>query len=502
MNRGDIRNNRRIDFYLSLLLIGLTFLIYGKSLFYNFISDDWNIIVRRENFWKDSSNLRKLFLIPEDKEFNLSQALLEYFNSSREISYRPINTLSYFLDYKFWKLNPLGYHLTNVIFHGLNALLLYQLAILLTLSRKASLISALIFLLHPIQVEAVAVPSFREDLLALFFYLVAFYLAIKMKASRGNIPFLLLAVSSLLSYLLAILCKENAFLFPFLLILYFYFSSESKEVKMGVKFIPFFVFLFLISLFFVHLRVGYNLAIAVNFRILRAGILSELFTIIKTLAGYLYWLLFPVGVKFYLVGQESPVLRFTPDLLSDLLFLLILFSCFIFCIYKKKFWPGFGLGWLMLHLLPLGFIRYLPSLKAARYFYFPSVGFALLLGSYFQLVGKLNGKTKRIFAGLLLSCLLIFYGWMTSSQLPNWENDLKLWRKMAKDFPGEKFINYQYHLHYGGFLSWSNHPQSALKEYLQAYLNIPQSREILGKIAQTLKELGNEKAAEKFMWRE
>src|SRR3989339_1150726 len=49
----------------------------------------------------------------------------DYFTSSGELSYRPVVTLSYFIDYFFWQLNPLGYHLTNLLLHSLNSVFLF-----------------------------------------------------------------------------------------------------------------------------------------------------------------------------------------------------------------------------------------------------------------------------------------------------------------------------------------------------------------------------------------
>ncbi|MDQ1274196.1 MAG: hypothetical protein QG591_2826 [Planctomycetota bacterium] len=44
-----------------------------------------------------------------------------YFTAAGELSYRPLVTLTYFIDYTLWHLNPLGYHLTNLLLHCLNA---------------------------------------------------------------------------------------------------------------------------------------------------------------------------------------------------------------------------------------------------------------------------------------------------------------------------------------------------------------------------------------------
>src|SRR5574337_136806 len=95
------------------LIIFISVLLYINSLSNTFVYDDVYIIT--ENYLiKSLGNLPKLFL-------------KDYLLLSGELSYRPIVTLSYFIDYAIWQLNPLVYHLTNVILHTVNVFLFYCL---------------------------------------------------------------------------------------------------------------------------------------------------------------------------------------------------------------------------------------------------------------------------------------------------------------------------------------------------------------------------------------
>lgn len=141
--------------FLSYLIItSISILVYKEVLYHNFVSDDWSLIVRREDFIKNLSNIKVLFLIPQDGEgFKFRSQLYRYLVATREVSYRPLNTLSYFIDYRLWGLNPLGYHFTNLTIHILNALLVYQLGLSLGLGWPGGLVAGLVFALHPLQVK-------------------------------------------------------------------------------------------------------------------------------------------------------------------------------------------------------------------------------------------------------------------------------------------------------------------------------------------------------------
>ena len=99
--------------------------------------------------------------------------------------YQPLSWMTFGLDYLFWGMNPLGYHLTNVILHAANAVIFYFVTLRLlslalsnpALSGGPGLIAAagfaaLLFAIHPLRVESVAWATERRDVLSGLFFLL------------------------------------------------------------------------------------------------------------------------------------------------------------------------------------------------------------------------------------------------------------------------------------------------------------------------------------------
>lgn len=463
-----------------LIIVLISILVYKEVVYHNFLSDDWAIIVRRKDFISNPANIRVLFLFPQkDEKFNFRKQLYRYLMATKEVSYRPLNTLSYFIDYRFWKLNPRGYHLTNLTIHTLNSLLVYQLGTYLTLGWMGGLVAGLIFTLHPVQIEPLAVVSFREDILACFFILLAvlLFLSANQKGEHG-----LKLIISAGCYFVAILCKENVLVYPFL-ILGLIFINKNQGISRSIKL--YLLTIFLISILFGFIRFHYNPPVAINSSVLSAGLLAEILTVFHVMATYIQWVFVPLGIKFYLVNQAQAVSDFTPLILSDMLIVLIILGFLVYHILARGYKAGFAALWIIVNLIPLLAIRYLASMLAARYLYIPLIGFAIFIGI---LASYGWHRKKYILLGLIV-LLVLSYGVITQYSLKNWENDLYLWKKMATDFPGDNYCNFQYHIHRGGFLYWQKEYIPALKEYLQAYQYFPEDKGVLQKIGDILSKL-------------
>src|SRR5688572_13909862 len=91
------------------------------------------------------------------------------FSATEASNWHPLTWLSHMLDVQFFGLNPAGHHLTSIVVHGFNALLVFTLFKLMTGAVGRSWFVAALFGLHPLRVESVAWIAERKDVLGVMF---------------------------------------------------------------------------------------------------------------------------------------------------------------------------------------------------------------------------------------------------------------------------------------------------------------------------------------------
>jgi protein O-mannosyl-transferase len=148
------------------------------------------------------------------------------FTTYDDANWHPLTWLSHAFDCQLFGINPVGHHVMNVLFHAINAVLLFLLLQYATGFRWRSLMVAALFALHPINVESVAWPSERKTVLSTLFFLLAFYAYVwytrKESVRRYS------AVVGL--YALALMAKPQVITFPFLLLLWDYWPLHRISV--------------------------------------------------------------------------------------------------------------------------------------------------------------------------------------------------------------------------------------------------------------------------------
>ena len=138
--------------------------------------------------------------------------------------YWPLTYTSLWLDYQFWGMIPLGYHLMNLALHGVNSVLLFM--ILKRLRIPGAWLASAIFALHPIHVESVAWVIERKDVLSGCFYLLSVWMYLQFDDLGKKNKYYL----SLFFFICAILSKSVPISLPLTLILYLWWRKE-KIIK-------------------------------------------------------------------------------------------------------------------------------------------------------------------------------------------------------------------------------------------------------------------------------
>jgi tetratricopeptide (TPR) repeat protein len=197
-----------------LLIVLACLIVYGASLSYGFIWDD-------------------IWLIVENPQIKSPDVIYRAFSGAffRIPFYRPLVTLLNAASYFLFGLRPFYYHLTNLLLHILNAVLLYELLVIfLRASPVAALLGALLFAVHPVHTEAVSFISGRTDLLATFLLLLGLWTYL-LKYKHPHTPIALFHSITLCIFILGLFSKESFVVFPVLLLAFDYYLSGAQSLR-------------------------------------------------------------------------------------------------------------------------------------------------------------------------------------------------------------------------------------------------------------------------------
>ena len=449
-------------------------------------------------FWDDDDNIVKNVYIKSWK------FLPNYFKENliagaglHSNYWRPLLLFSFSLDYKIWKLNPFGYHLTNTILHIFNSLLIYYLLFFIFKNKKIAFLTALIFLLHPLQTEAVTYVSGRGDSLSIFFVLLAFIFYCFAKERNKN-KYLVL---SSCFFIFALLVKESTIFFPALILLYEVLYPSKKLKDILTRILP----LFLIAFIYILLRLtilnfGQTLNLYGEENIFTQNIHYRIFTFLKILLIYFSLYFAPIHLHMERTTEILTTFFHPAVIISLIILILIIFVSYYFFKKGNKIF-AFGFGLFFISLFPFSNI-FVPisGLLYEHWLYFPLVGLSLILAYLFNFLFfeflpklKLNKFFRLILFGIFIF-FLVFLSARTILRNFDWKNPITFYNQTLK-YSETTRVHNNLAMAYdeeGDFEKAISHYKRAI-EISDIY---PQTHNNLGN---TYKEMGEtEKAIEEF----
>ncbi len=455
-------------------------------------------------------------LLTNNRLIKAPDGLRRFWCTAEATDYWPVTNTTLWFEWRLWKMNPLGYHVTNLFLHILAALLVWL--ILRKLSLPGAFWAALIFAVHPVNVESVAWISSRKNLLAMLFFLLSIvcYLRQFLASSSANaqrsrhtpcadpahgVCGLLIGPwywLSLLAFVLAMLSKGSVAVLPLLLLGIIWWQRMGTvpifaSAKMGlspsvsrwdlVRTAPFFVVAVVLA--------GVNMWFQTHGsgKVIRtAGFVERLLGAGTVVWVYLYKALLPVDLAFVYPQwhiQTGNLLWWLP-LMAAVVVTAVLWG-------YRRVWSRpflFAWGFFCVSLVPVlgftdvGFMRFSPV--ADRYQHVAILGMIALAAAGWGLWHeRTQGVAHRaaIIVAIVAAGTLTF---LTFRQSGLYRDAMTLYQATLDKNPDCWFV----HNNLGSTLIKAGRPKEAIEHYQQALRLKPDYPEALNNLGSALSDLG------------
>ncbi len=353
--------------------------------------------------------------------------------------YHPLPRLSHVLDYQMWGRNARGHHATNIVLHAINAALVFGflwtlLGTVQSLKSSERLAMALgvavVFAIHPLQVESVAWMSGRTQLLCTAFGIGCLWAYVA--GARWWLVWTL--------FVAALLGKPLAVSLPFVMLAMDYFPLRRHERFGWGRLLREKAFLVALSV---------AVAVATMITESRAGGLMTPFEelspwqrvllTVQSLTFYPWKLVWPVWLSPYYPIHLGFSLRPLFVIASALCVGMI-----VALSIRRRQTPALAAGWgayLILVLPVSGLTQTGGQAVADRYAYLAMLPLLLLIGGATVWLWRRCPSVVRLAMGCALVCALGFFGYRSRAQTLVWRNDETLWRGVLAHFPDSAAAN-------------------------------------------------------------
>ncbi|MBN1793925.1 MAG: tetratricopeptide repeat protein [Candidatus Omnitrophica bacterium] len=410
-----------------LVLLGITVAIYSTAVNGEFVYDD-NFFVEGNAYIENLHNIGEFFV----NKFTVS--------ATGHYLWRPLRTLSFAVDYCLGGGKPFLFHLTNIILHCLNILLVFWIARLLyrscypsTVAKRGwvsaqnafALLSAALWGLHPVHTETVCWISCRGDLLFSFWILLGFLCAYY-TVSGGYFDKTFYTLS-LVCFIGGLLSKETAMVFPLLLIVFLGTVARtdtlSKKRELLFFLFPFFVVLFLHVIFRKHV-----VGLITAGQYWGTSSVTLPLTIMRLLLNHMRILFIPLQLRLF---YAIPVVHSVTDAAFFVSYLTIAVIAIVLVRSARRLKTiPFGAAWFLIFLIPaLNFFNGDTAIIAEHHIYLSSIGWALIIADAVMALMLRFSSKRYVTGGIIAGCavLLALYAVLVRLHSLVWRTRKDVW---------------------------------------------------------------------------
>ncbi len=470
----------------ALILIGLVFVVNLNALTADFVWDD-RALVTGNVLIKHWDALPLLFREP-----------------FLGLYYRPVVMLSFALEYALWGLRPWGFHLTNLLLHAANAIMVFHILRHVSRSGGTALVAALLFASHPVHKGIVAIAD-RTGILSAFFFLSSILLYVRFRRSVDTRASAIAYAASLVLCGLGFFSKEEVITLPLVLILVDPFIIDRSRRPTHAARVAGYVPFFLLAAVYLWVRanvLGEAGGIVAAFA---TELPRRLITIPAVLFHYFLLLLFPFHLDY---DPRTPLAQSIgePRILLPLLFAIAVAAAIPWLARKTK--TGlFGLLWYLIVFIPMSNI--LPIYAGAarselftpiHFLYLPCIGVFLCAADGFEKIfcgSDESGKARRLRrpATVALCCVLLLFSLLSIKRNFIWKDEIRLYRYIVEMHPE----NHRMRLNLGNVYLERGQVDAGLEQLKQAVILAPDVASYRNSLGLAYKAKGwLDRAAEEF----
>jgi len=422
----SIKGKRGKKCLLFIVFAVTVFALYGQVTTFDFVSFDDFVYVKDNRVVRNGLTL---------------DGLTWAFSAVNASNWHPLTWISHMIDVELFGMSPGKHHLTNVLLHLANSMLLFIFLERTTGAYWRSAIVAALFALHPLHVESVAWISERKDVLSTLFWMLTM-LSYSWYVQKRSVARYLSTASC---FALGLMAKPMLVTLPFVLLLLDiwplkraeivvdvsndrlkapqslqYFSHPQGVYRLILEKIPLLIMALAVSGLALYAQAAGGSVSPLD----RLDMAARMQNALVSYGTYLWKVIFPTNLSVF---YPYPKTFSTPAVMGSLILLLVLSSCIV--LRSKKF-PYLITGWFWYlgTLVPvIGIIQVGSQSLADRYTYIPLIGIFIMV-TWGLADSVARWRTGRAALGIVSAVLLAIFAMMTWKQVSVWKDSESLFR--------------------------------------------------------------------------